>query len=127
MFTLATLAACFSTACPSSEEMKHRLIRNPTGSGIILAPDLYTLRKLSYSNFVPPNGAAVVPNGTKARLLERKFLKEGLLVEPYAANSFDMIRDKAIEVELIEVREGRFQFAVGWVPRSCLQPEFLCL
>jgi len=122
--TVVALTLVVCTACPSREDASHRIIKNPTAAGVVLAPDLPALRALAVSNFKPPNGAVIVPNGTKARSLDHKYLKGGRLVEPYPANSYDMIRDGAVEVDLIEITEGPFQHSKGWVQGSCLRPDF---
>jgi hypothetical protein len=70
----------------------------------------------------PPDGRAVlIPNGTKGTARDRKFLKDGKLVEPYAANTCKMLQDKAMEVEPFEVTEGPQRGVKGWVSISLLQ------
>jgi len=54
----------------------------------------------------PPAVAINIPNGTKGRAVDRKFLKGGILVDPYPANTYDMEREGAVEVILFEVTEG---------------------
>lgn len=45
-----------------------------------------------------------IPEGTKGTAIGRQFLlPEGRLVQPYSANTFDMARDGAIEVERIRI------------------------
>jgi hypothetical protein len=59
-------------------------------NAILLAPDLATLKALFSAEAPPPARVISVPNGTKGRMLDRKFLRDGGLVDPYPANSYDM-------------------------------------
>jgi hypothetical protein len=59
--------------------------------------------------------------GTKAMATYRKFLLPGgRLVNPYAANTYDMARDGAVEVEHIKAR-GQNRTLDGWVVVGQLQ------
>jgi len=99
-------------------------VRSPQQQPILLAPDLPTLKALLSPNAVPPVTAISVPNKTKGRMLDRKFLRGGELVEPYPANSYDMERDGAVEVVLFEITEGPQRGVRGWVQMSFLYPDF---
>ena len=57
-------------------------------------------------------------------MLDRKFLRGGELVDPYPANSYDMERDRAVEVVLFEITEGAKRGLRGWVQKSFLRPGF---
>jgi hypothetical protein len=99
-------------------------VRSPSPNGILLAPDLATLNALFAANSPPSSNLIAVPNGTKGRVLQRKFLKGGYLVAPYPANSYEMERDQAVEVALFEVGEGLQRGSKGWVHASFLHPDF---
>ncbi len=96
----------------------------PPQQPILLAPDLRTLTTLLSPAGAPSGTAIPVPNGTKGRALDRKFLKGGELVVPYPANSYDMKRDRAVEVVLFEITEGPQRGVRGWVQSSFLHPDF---
>ncbi len=119
-----TVVVLLLTSCSSKEQLRYRVVKNPMGGGVVLAHDLPALQALLTPRSVPPSSAALIPNGAKAITLDRKYLRGGRLVEPYAANTYDMIRDRAVQVELIEIRDGPFQYSVGWAQSSCLQPDF---
>jgi hypothetical protein len=69
----------------------------------------------------PPQGV-FIETGTKANILDRKFLEDGNLVEPYAANSYDMERDGAVEVVLIKIQDGPKKNLEGWIPHGFVSP-----
>ncbi len=67
-------------------------------------------------------GLVLVPDKTQAHYKDRKFLLPGgRLVEPYPANSFDMERDQAVEVERVRIIEGPRKGLEGWVRAGYLQ------
>ena len=76
------------------------------------------------SNEPPPASLIAIPTGTKGRVVNRKFLKDGSLVAPYPASDIDLQRDGAIEVLLFEVTEGPRRGLKGWVQKSFLRPDF---
>lgn len=67
------------------------------------------------------NGIVFVPNGTHAEVRDRKFLKDGRLVEVYPASSFEMNRDGAVEMERIRITDPYHRKAEGWVLSQCLR------
>ena len=69
----------------------------------------------------PPKGIWL-PNGTKGNMVDRKFLRRGELLPPYPANSFDMERDRAVEVARIRVKDGLHKGVEGWMPNTYLKP-----
>jgi hypothetical protein len=111
-------------SCVTSEQAKRRVVRGPTPGGVLLAPDLQSLNALLAARDKLPENLIPIPNGTKGRAVERKFLRSGALVEPYAANSYDMERDSVTEVNLFEVTEGPFRGSRGWVRAAYLRPDF---
>jgi len=101
-----------------------RIANGGQNGGIYLATDENGIRALSETIGSPldipgPNARGrltFIPNGTKGRHRGTKFLlKGGRLVDPYPANSYDMVRDGAIEVERIKITEGPNQGLEGWV------------
>ena len=61
-------------------------------------------------------GVPLIPEGTKATYMGRRFvLPGGRLVEPYAANEYDMARDGAIEVERIRITGPSRENLEGWI------------
>jgi hypothetical protein len=63
-----------------------------------------------------------VPNHTRGIARgERFLLKGGRLVIPYSANSYDLQRDGAMEVEGIEIMEGPHKGVMGWAPVNYFQ------
>jgi hypothetical protein len=67
------------------------------------------------SQIVKP-GVVVIPEGTRAFYLGRSFiLPGGRLVAPYAANTYDMARDGAVEVERIRITQAPNENLEGWV------------
>ena len=110
------------TAC--SMDTRRRVVSSPAENGIVLAPDLDTLTALMGQN-PPPLGKVVsIPNGTKGLSRDRKFLRGGKLVNPYPANTYDMGKDGAVEVEFFEVTAGPNRGSKGWVQASFLRPDF---
>ena len=72
----------------------------------------------------PPKGIWL-PNGTKGNMRDRKFLRRGQLVDPYSANSYDMERDRAVEVVLFRVKDGPHKDLEGWMPNRYLRPTVM--
>lgn len=72
----------------------------------------------------PPQGV-FIPNGTKANIQNRQFLQDGKLVEPYAANSYDMQKNRAIEVESVKIKDGPHRELQGWLPKRFLYPTVM--
>ena len=61
-------------------------------------------------------GVILLPEGTKATYMGRRFvLPGGRLVQPYAANTYDMARDGAVEVERIRITQPPHENLEGWV------------
>ena len=88
---------------------------------LLISQDLFGLRYL-----IPTNTAndklVFVPNKTRGIAKGVRFLlKGGLLVPPYPANTDDMLRDRAVEVERIKITEGPQAGVVGWLPSQYLQ------
>ena len=122
---VAFLTGC--VACPVGDQANRWIAGNTTATRIFLAADLPTLRALIENHGDPPEGAIAVPNGSKGRIVDTKFLKGGQLVMPYPADSFDMERDGAVRVVLFEVTEGPKRGAKGWIRLSLLIPDFKTL
>ena len=121
-FCLAAALLLGCTGC--SVDARKFYVNCPPQQPILLALDVPTLRNL-LSPASGPSGAAIpVPNGTKGRMMDRKFFRGGELVVPYAANSYDMERDGAVEVVLFEITEGPQRGVRGWVQMSFLHPDF---
>jgi len=61
-------------------------------------------------------GVVLIPEGTTGLCTGRRFvLPGGRLVEPYAANEYDMARDGVIEVERIRITGPSNENLEGWV------------
>jgi hypothetical protein len=61
-------------------------------------------------------GLVRISEGTEGIVTNRQFvLPGGRLVEPYAANTYDMARDGAIEVERIKITQSPNVGLEGWV------------
>jgi hypothetical protein len=61
-------------------------------------------------------GVVLIPEGTTGLCTGRRFvLPGGRLVEPYAANEYDMERDGVIEVERIRITRPPSENLEGWV------------
>jgi hypothetical protein len=90
----------------------------------MIAPDLPTLNALFSAEAAPPDAAISVPNGTKGRMLERRFLRGSRLVDPYPASENDMERDGALEVAMFEITEGPQRGLKGWIQLSFLAPDY---
>jgi hypothetical protein len=68
------------------------------------------------------NKLVFVPNKTRGIARgERFLLKGGRLVIPYSANTYDLQRDGAMEVEGIEITEGPQTGVMGWAPVNYFQ------
>jgi hypothetical protein len=66
-------------------------------------------------------GLVRIPEGTRGIVTNRQFvLPGGRLVEPYAANTYDMARDGAIEVERIKITQPPNAGLEGWVYTGAL-------
>ena len=62
------------------------------------------------------SGLVRIPEGTKGVMTDRKFvLPGGRLVEPFPANTFDMARNGAVEVERIRITQPPSVGLEGWV------------
>ena len=120
LVTAALVLGCAGCAT----DARRRVVISPAQNGILLARDLPTLNALMSADAAPPAAVISVSNGTKGLARDRKFLRGGRLVDPYPANSYDMERDGALEVELFEVTEGPKRGSKGWVQSSFLRPDF---
>jgi hypothetical protein len=61
-------------------------------------------------------GIVLIPGGTRAIVIGRSFiLPGGRLVDPYSANTYDMARDGAVEVERIRITQPPNENLEGWV------------
>jgi hypothetical protein len=114
-----------------------RIVNGVPNAGVWIATDDEGLRAMSNQPLVPPSlfgfPSAVpintandklvfVPNKTRGITKGSQFLlKGGRLVEPYSANTYDMLRDGAVEVERIKITEGPQTGLVGWLPPHLLQ------
>ena len=112
---------------PSRESTMRRVVTNRCEDGVLLAPDLPTLDSFVATRAVCPGTVIAIPNGTKGRALDTKFLRGGRLVDPYPANEMIMERDHAVRVELFEVTEGSYRGSKGWVEAQFLRPDFKAL
>lgn len=62
------------------------------------------------------NGIVVIPDGTEAEFNGSGFvLPGGRIVFPYPANTYDMARDGAVEVEKIRITKPPNQGLEGWI------------
>jgi hypothetical protein len=68
----------------------------------------------------PPQGI-LIPSGTKANIQNRQVLQGGNLVDPYPASANDLRRNRAVEVELIKIKDGPYRNIQGWMPSDFLQ------
>lgn len=110
--------------------MVSRTVHSPDGAGIFLAvdeaalakltePDAYPVHPKYYRTPVPKpniqdqNGLMFAPNGYKARVTDRKFLVHGRLIDPFPANTLDMMKAGAVEVERIEWNSRRSKVLKG--------------
>lgn len=107
-----------------------RIVYGGRELGVFIATNENGLRTLSEANGTASgisthagrDGLVFIPNKTKGRYKGQKFLlKGGRLVDPYPANSYDMARDGAIEVERIKITEGPHKGLEGWVQTNCLK------
>jgi hypothetical protein len=122
LLAMSVQLACI--ACPTGEQVQRRVVNSPAANGVLLAPDLSALNALMSSSAPPPGNVIGIPNGTKGRAVDRKFLRGRRLVDPYPANTYDMERDEAVEVVPFEVTEGPHRGTRGWVQSSFLRPDF---
>jgi hypothetical protein len=76
--TAALVMGC--TAC--SIDTRKYYVSSPLHNAVLLAPDLPTLNALLSADTPPPSAAISVPNGTKGRMLDTEFLRDGRLVDP---------------------------------------------
>jgi hypothetical protein len=67
------------------------------------------------------NDLVLVSDKTRAHYKDRKSLLPGGRLVEASANSFDMERDQAVEVERVRIIEGPHKGLEGWVPAGCLQ------
>ena len=115
----------------NSQEVNNlvRIVRGSPDAGVWVATNEDGLRALSETNGTAldhPKPEArtrlvFIPNKTRGRYKGRKFLlKSGRLVDPYPANSYDMQRDEAVEVEKIKITEGPNKGLEGWVQANHL-------
>jgi hypothetical protein len=107
---------------PPPWRLAQRIVKNPDADGILLAHDAPTLDAIIHARPFRQTSTVAVPNGTKGRILHSKLLRDGILVEPYPADSAALYRDHAEEVALFEVTEGPHRGAIGWVKLVLLQP-----
>ena len=64
----------------------------------------------------------LIPRRAKANIQNRQFLQDGKLVDPYPANSYDMQRNRAIEVVFVEIKDGPHRDIQGWMPLRYVRP-----
>jgi hypothetical protein len=68
------------------------------------------------SSQIVKNGIVLIPEQTKAIYTGRAFiLPGGRVVQPYAANTFDMAKDGAVEVERIKITQPPNKDLEGWI------------
>jgi len=120
------------------QKFRVRLVNGgPDAAGVWIAADDDGLRVMSNKPLIPPSPfgfqlaiptntadakLVFVPNKTRGILKGRQFLlKGGRLVQPYSANTYDMLRDGAVEVERIKITEGPQKGLTGWLPSGYLQ------
>ncbi len=137
---IALLPALIYCGCG---DLRERVVKANPGDGAVLVDDTAVLQHYSLSSDAewtrppspgllladgtstwleqPPQGT-FIPNGTKAEAEDRKFLQAGKLVEPYSADSFDMQRNRAVEVVLVTIKDGPSRGLRGWMPSRFLYP-----
>jgi len=99
-----------------------RIIHARIGSGVWIATDWEGLKAMSeivsMASDAPLEAGkhlVLVPNETRGIYEGRSYLLGGgRLVDPYPANSYDMARDGAVEVERIRITEGPYKGLEGW-------------
>ena len=139
---LATGCALALTVFFLTIDLSDKVVPERTGAGVVLVTDkavllahsarcdaewmeapparlVWEICKQSWQQS-PPAGVLVSP-GTKLRVLDRKFLQQGQLLDPYPANTYDMQRNRALEVDFVRVKEGPQRNLKGWVPSGYLQ------
>jgi hypothetical protein len=105
----------------------YSLPRTCSEANFLAASDLDTKFRLCYP-VLPPitfqmvkKGVVLIPEGTRAVYLGSRFiLPGGRLVNPYAANTYDMARDGAVEVERIRITQPPNENLEGWVQTGFL-------
>jgi hypothetical protein len=126
--SFATVAVWFI----NSQEVNNlvRIVHGSEEAGVWVATNEDGLRAMSETNGtasdVPKSEArnrlVFIPNETRGRYKGRKFLlKGGRLVDPYPANTHDMERAEAVEVEKIKITEGPSEGLEGWVQTNHLK------
>jgi hypothetical protein len=122
MFAGVLLACCAAWFIDSQEKANLvRIVNGGSERGVWVATGEDGLRAMRANRRTSP-GLVFLPNGTKGVWKAQRFLLEsGRLVEPYPANSYDMVRDGALEVEKIQVTEGPQKGLEGWIPSERLQ------
>jgi hypothetical protein len=109
----------------------------PEAAGVWIATDDDGLRVMSDRPRVPPSlfgfpseiptntaddKLVFVHNKTRGIAKGRRFLLQGgRLVQPYPANTYDILRDGAVEVERIKITEGPQKGLIGWLPSHYVQ------
>jgi hypothetical protein len=132
-------------SCCSGDLREFAVVPNPSG-GAVLVTDILVLRDYSVrtdaewnslqdprmrfgdDNWIqhPPAGI-FLSSHSKVEMLDRRFLQDGELGEPYAANSFDMRNNGAIDVLYVEVKDGPHRGIRGWLPRAWVLPTVVSL
>ena len=122
MLAGAALGCCAAWFIDSQEKANMiRIVNGGSDGGVWVATGEADLRAMRANSRTSP-GLVFLPNGTKGVWKGRRFLLEGgRLVEPHPANSYDMIRDGAVEIERIRVTEGPQKGLEGWIPSDRLQ------
>ena len=134
--TIVVLVAIASMATTAvwflNSQEANNLVRIVYGSqeGVWVATNEDGLRALSEMNAAASDAPkrevrsrlVFIPNETRGRYMGRKFLLSGgRLVDPYPANSYDMQRVEAVEVEKIKITEGPSKGLEGWVRSNQLK------
>lgn len=106
-----------------------RILNGEPESGVWLAIDSDGLRAMSGANRAASgvalelrNHFVFAPNQTRGIARGYRYLLPGgRLVDPYPANSYDLQRDNAIEVEKIRITGGPSKGVEGWAPTHACQ------
>ena len=122
--TSCVAAALLLSCAACSNDMRKFYVSSQSREEVLLAPDLPELNASIAANSTPPSNVIRVANGTRGLALKRKFLRGGKLVNPYPANTYDMERDRAVEVVMFELTDGPNRGSRGWVKASFLRPDF---
>lgn len=135
VFLTVVVAGAWWLSLQYGRELQSRVLSDPRAAAVDLSGDVGALVAVVDSRLRGSDAAwdqlraaraagrvVALPNGTRARLLDRQYLIGGRLIAPYPTTLAEMRRRSVIEVDRVVVADGPYRGAEGWVDGSFARP-----